>query len=82
VPGAEPAAGVTVSQLPPLLVEGVTVNGVLTPAEVAIVRSWLCGTVLLAAKLKESEEGVVESGEVPEVLTFRMTGTMLVGPTR
>jgi len=76
LPGAVDAPGVTVSQLPPLLVEGVTVKGVVTPFVVLSASCWLCGTVLLVGKLNDSEVGAADMGDVPDVFTFKMTGTM------
>ena len=73
--GRGPELGVTLSQFPPLLVTGEAVNEVMLEL---LLDTWtLCvaGTVLLAAKLKLSEFGLVEIGLIPpEELGLNTTG--------
>ena len=63
--GRPPEEGDTVSQFPPLLVTGVAVKEVMLELLVATVTACVTGTVLLAAKLKLSEFGLVEIGLIP-----------------
>ena len=71
-----PEEGATVSQPPPLLVMGVAVNELIAELLLETVTACDAGTVLLAAKLKLSEFGLVESGLIPPVvLGLNTTGT-------
>ena len=90
VSGRLPEAGATVSQVPPLLVTGVAVNDVMPELLLDTWTVCVTGSVLLAAKLKLSEFGLVESGLTPpEELGLNCTGTdrndpaalMLMNPT-
>lgn len=71
-----PEAGDTVSQFPLLLTTGVAVNEVMLELLLDTVTFCVTGTVLLAAKLKLSDEGVVESGLGPPTeLALNTTAT-------
>src|ERR1700692_1313019 len=88
--GRPPEVGVTVSQFPPLLVTGEAVNEVMLELLLDTCTLCVAGTVLLAAKLKLSEFGLVEIGLIPpEEPGLNTTGiernppadVMLINPT-
>jgi hypothetical protein len=78
LPGVVPALGLTVSQLPPLLLEGVAANVSVDEAVMEI--KSVCGTVAPVAKLNVTLLGDAVNVETPDELTFRITGTVLETP--
>jgi hypothetical protein len=75
-------AGLTEIQFPPVLVVATAVTCELEAAELVTVNCCVCGTAEPAAKLKVNAVGFAEMEEVvlpvPEVITLRVTGTVMV----
>jgi hypothetical protein len=75
--GVVPELGVTVSQVPPLLVEGVVVKEVVPPPLMARLICCVCGTLLPDWNPNVRVPGVAVNGDIPPELTFNTTGTMV-----